>query len=137
MLAEAFDRMPHAGAMRLLGQIDHADAHTIRATAKDHAGADYPLRVDGVLFTAALTELGAQTAAAHVSLFATERQHTGLVLALRKVTLAAPLVTSPGRLIVSATQETSLESAAEYVFEVMQDGDRLISGRVLLSIQAE
>ena len=67
-LETALARMPHRGAMRLIAGIVTADERAITCHTTDHRDPTYPLRLDGVLHTATLTELGAQAAAAHASL---------------------------------------------------------------------
>ncbi|MEL7088565.1 MAG: phosphotransferase, partial [Planctomycetota bacterium] len=73
--------MPHKGPMQLIGAITHMDDNTIHAEPTDHTAPDFPLRIDGKLYTSALVELGAQAAAAHASIHGVGGAHAGLVLA--------------------------------------------------------
>jgi predicted hotdog family 3-hydroxylacyl-ACP dehydratase len=134
MLPDALERMPHAGAMRLIAAIEAADATHIRCRAADHVASDYPLRLDGVLFAAALVELGAQAAAAHASVFGLDAAHTGLVLAISDLALLRDRVEHPEPLLASAERLHQLGGAAAYRFAVSQGGAPLVTGEVLLSM---
>jgi predicted hotdog family 3-hydroxylacyl-ACP dehydratase len=135
MLSDAFARMPHAGQMRLIEEIVSADAHAIHCTARDHREASYPLRVDGVLYNCALVELGAQAAAAHISLFGIGGAHTGLALALGDVEVFVDRVTGSAKLTVRAEQLQALDDSARYRFEVIDGAGPVIAGNVLLSLK--
>ena len=134
MLAEALARMPHAGAMRLIEAIEAADGTRIHARATDHAAPDYPLRLGGVLYAAALVELGAQAAAAHASLFGMGAAHAGLVLAIGDLALHRDRVDDPTPLGITAERLDQLDSAAAYRFAVIQAAAPVIGGEILLSI---
>jgi predicted hotdog family 3-hydroxylacyl-ACP dehydratase len=134
MLADALARMPHAGAMRLIAAIEHADATGIRALATDHSAAGHPLRLDGVLHAAALVELGAQAAAAHASLFGMDAAHTGLVLAIGDLALHRDRVEDAEPLRMTAERVHQLDTAAAYRFSVTQGAAMLVTGEILLSM---
>jgi len=129
--------MPHAGKMRLIGEIVSADADQILCIAHDHSCASYPLRLDGVLHACALAELGAQAAAAHISLTGIGGTHTGLVLALSNVEVFRDRVEDDVPLSVRGACRHSHEDAASYRFEVMDGAGTIIAGDVLLSLQRE
>lgn len=135
MLAEALDRMPHRGAMRLITEIEQADETVIACRADGHAAHDYPLRLGGVLYTAALVELGAQAAAAHASLFGLGQAHMGLVLTVSDVAFHGDRINSPAPLRITGTRVEMLSLAACYRFEVGQGETLLASGSVLLSME--
>jgi predicted hotdog family 3-hydroxylacyl-ACP dehydratase len=132
---EAFKRMPHAGPMRLIDQIVSADASEILCVARDHGIASYPLRFDGALHPCALVELGAQAAAAHMSLFGIGGAHTGLVLALQNVEVSVDRIADDAPLTVRAKQCQMLDDAARYQFEVIDGTGTVVTGEVLLSLQ--
>jgi predicted hotdog family 3-hydroxylacyl-ACP dehydratase len=134
MLAEAQARMPHSGAMQLIAVIESADASSIRCCATDHSAADYPLRLDGVLYAAALVELGAQAAAAHASLFGMDAAHTGLVLAIGDLALHRDRIEAAAPLSMAAERVHRLDTAATYRFSVTQGATALVTGEVLLSM---
>jgi predicted hotdog family 3-hydroxylacyl-ACP dehydratase len=136
MLAEALARMPHSGAMRLIADIEYADEDGIRCKATDHAAPGYPLRLGGVLYAAALVELGAQAAAAHASLFGMGAAHTGLVLAIGDLALHRDRVDDPEPLGMAAQRLDQLDKAASYRFSVTQSAAPLVTGEILLSIIA-
>jgi predicted hotdog family 3-hydroxylacyl-ACP dehydratase len=135
MLRDAFERMPHAGPMRLIDKIVSADASKILCIARDHSVASYPLRLDGVLHACTLVELGAQAAAAHTSLFGSGGAHTGLVLALSSVEVFVDRVADDAPLTVRAEQRQALDDAARYHFEVTDGTGTVVAGDVLLSLQ--
>ena len=135
MLAEALDRMPHRGAMRLITGIDRADETVIACHADGHMALDYPLRLGGVLYTASLLELGAQAAAAHASLHGLGQAHMGLVLSISDVEFNGDRVENPAPLNVTGTRVEMLALAASYRFEVRQEDTLLVSGNVLLSME--
>ncbi len=134
MLAEALSRMPHAGAMRLIAAIESADATRIECRASDHAAPDYPLRLNGVLYAAALVELGAQAAAAHASVFGMGAAHAGLVLAIGDLALHRDRSSDPRPLCMTAERLDRIDSAAAYRFGVSQAGAPIVNGELLLSM---
>lgn len=136
MLAEALARMPHSGAMRLIDAIEAADPDRIRCRATRHAAPDYPLRLDGVLYAAALVELGAQAAAAHASLFGLGAAHTGLVLAIGDLVLHRNRIDDPRPLQMAAERVNQIDGAAAYRFSVAQEGEPIVAGEILLSMVA-
>lgn len=135
MLGRALARMPHAGRMRLIGEIVSADARTIRCLATDHRAPSHPLRFGGRLFSCALVELGAQAAAAHTSLFGIGSAHAGLMLSLTDVVVGPDLVATDERLAVRAELLESLDAMARYRFEVTAGGERLVAADVMLAMQ--
>ncbi len=134
MLLEALARMPHAGPMRLIAAIEAADEDRIRARATEHAAMDYPLRLDGVLYAAALVELGAQAAAVHASVFGMGAAHTGLVLAIGDLVLHRDRIETSAPLRITAERLDQLDSAAAYRLAVTQGHAPVVTGEILLSI---
>jgi len=127
--------MPHAGRMRLIERIVSVGADTIHCVAADHRDPDYPLRLDGVLYGASLVEIGAQAAAAHVSLHGVEGAHTGLVLAISNAEILQDRVAGGGPLEVRAWRIQARDDAASYRFEVRDGSAILVAADVLLSLQ--
>ena len=136
MTGDALSRMPHKGAMLLLASVEAMDAETIRCKARNHCGADYPLRVEGDLMTLSLVELGAQAAAAHASMHGIGGAHTGLLLSLRKVTAKTLTVADSPPLTVEATRVTSGPMGACYTFRVLDGTAELLTGEAILSMEA-
>lgn len=135
MLSEALERMPHAGRMRLIAAVEHADGSVIRCLARDHSGADYPLRLGGILYAASLVELGAQAAAAHASVFGVGAAHTGLVLTIGDLSLSRESVDRPQPLRMTAERLRELDLAVGYRFGVAQEGAMIAEGELLLSMR--
>ncbi|MEM7526920.1 MAG: phosphotransferase [Pseudomonadota bacterium] len=135
-LAIGLDRMPHKGPMRLIDRIVAADETTIQCIAKDHQGADYPLRLSGALMTVSLVELGAQAAAAHVSLVAIDGHHTGLLLSLAAVEVLGETVhEDPERLQVEATRLAFGEQGAKYRFIVSAAERSILQGEAMMRME--
>lgn len=138
-LDEALDRMPHRGAMRLLEAIEAVSETEIICRARAHGAADYPLRLEGHLEPLALTELGAQAAAAHASLYGMGAAHTGLVLSLSGIDIRQDTVPDGGNLTICAERIRALDAAASYRFTVLAakaggDATEVLTGEVLLSM---
>lgn len=127
--------MPHRGRMRLIESVHDSCTNRIVCVARDHRGADHPLRLRGRLFSATLTELGAQAAALHASIHAIAGAHSGMVLALRDVTILRPQPAGCGRLHVLAEKQAVIGEMAVYGFEVREEEALLIKGDVMLSIK--
>lgn len=132
---EAFARMPHTGAMRLIAEILAADPDRVHCRATDHRAPTYPLRIDGVLHAAALIELGAQAAAVHASHYAVGAAHTGLVLALGNVALFRDTVGATDRLDARAERIAAHDDAATYRFSVGDRDGPIVTGDLLLSMR--
>jgi predicted hotdog family 3-hydroxylacyl-ACP dehydratase len=66
--AEAYERIPHDGAMRLLGGAVSWNATSIRCSATSHTDPANPLRDNGVLSAVHALEYAAQAVALHASL---------------------------------------------------------------------
>lgn len=133
----AFQRMPHRGAMLLLASVERSDETSIACTARDHRGADYPLRRRGLLAAACLAELGAQTAAAHASLTAIEGAHVGLLLGLsglERGNCSPDKASAPLR--IDAERLPDGGGAARYRFRVSGPEGDVLAGEALLRMQA-
>ena len=135
MLHEALARMPHHGDMRLIEHVASAGPDDIHCIARPVDGDDYPLRLNGVLYGVALAELGAQTAAAHASLFGIGTAHMGLVLSFSGLDVHCDVVRGPGPVEIRAERIATTDEAASYRFRVMAGEETIVSGDALLSIR--
>jgi len=137
-LERALDRMPHKGAMRLIERIVSADKSQIHCIAASHASDDYPLRLHARLFSVSLVELGAQTAAAHASLFDVKGHHTGLLIALQGVEILRHEVRETRKnLEIFAKQLHFDANGAIYGFRVSGEFGDLVKGRAILKMKGE
>jgi predicted hotdog family 3-hydroxylacyl-ACP dehydratase len=133
--ADWIERIPHAGAMRLLDVVhDWNDKH-IHARGERHLAHDHPLRSDGGLHAVHLAEYGAQAVAVHAALMAAARGETrtrqGRLVSLRDVQLMAEYVDlAAAPLDVRAECLIADERGAQYAFKVEQRAQVLASGRV-------
>lgn len=119
--------------MQLIEVIEQLETDTIRCLSVGHTSAAYPLRINGVLYTAALLELGAQAAAAHASIHGMGGAHAGLVLAANNVKTSCTRVNAE-RLMIEADLLESMDGAARYRFTV-SDASPLIEGVLLLTMR--
>lgn len=133
----ALDCMPQKGLMLLIDEILEADETSISCRARDHRSANYPLRVAGHLMPVALTEIGAQAAAAHASLFGVGGHHTGLLLALHQVeVLRSAKDPLEHTLTVDAEQLFLDENGARYRFAVRDQAGDVLRGEAMLMMRA-
>ncbi|MEM7057554.1 MAG: hypothetical protein AAF557_08190 [Pseudomonadota bacterium] len=126
--------MPHKGPMQLIKTITKMDEGSIHAEPTDHMNPDFPLRLDGMLYTSALVELGAQAAAAHASIHGVGGAHAGLVLAVSNVVLHTQEAPE-APLQVQAQRVAGMDQSARYTFQVSTRGEPLAEGELLLSMQ--
>ncbi|MEP2717956.1 hypothetical protein [Pseudophaeobacter sp.] len=132
------ERMPHKGAMRLIERIISVSETEIHCLGVPHDKADYPLRLNGVLYTANLVELGAQAAAAHASTGELKGNHTGLLIGLQNVNLmTSTVIDCSDTLHITARQLHFDGNGALYDFEVGSQGQKCIEGRATLKMQGE
>lgn len=136
----ALERMPQKGPMLLIERVCAIDEDSIRCVAKDHRDADHPLRIEGVLETASLVELGAQAAAAHASQHGIGGRHSGLLLSLQGVEILA----EPGAsaldhapLDVVAERRDVLDGAARYRFTVLAEDRPVLQGEAVMQMRGE
>ncbi len=126
--------LPHQGGMSLLDAIVAWDETRVRATTGRHRAADHPLRSNGELPAVCGIEYGAQAAAAHGALCASEPSGTGFLAAVRSVRLnARRLDDIAGDLEVEAEQLGASGSGVVYSFTVSGDGRVLVAGRVTVA----
>lgn len=134
---DAIDRMPQKGKMLLIEDVLRVDEASIACRARDHRCGNYPLRLNGRLFSVSLVELGAQAAAAHASLFGVGGHHAGLLLSLRDVHISEDDADRlDQRLEASAERIHFDEGGARYRFAVSSGPHEILQGEALLMMQA-
>ncbi|MFV0475480.1 MAG: hypothetical protein ACK5MQ_14920 [Pikeienuella sp.] len=133
MTGDLLERMPQKGPMLLIERVVEIDADRIRCVARDHGGADYPLRVDGDLEPASLVELGAQAAAAHASAHGMGQRHAGLLLALHEVEILGDA--GEGPLDIQAECMFFEEGAARYRFTVGSSRAPVLRGEATMKMR--
>jgi len=135
-LDRALERMPHKGAMRLIERIVSADEAQIHCIGVNHACDNYPLRLDGRLFSVTLVELGAQATAAHASMFDIKGSHTGLLIALKNVEVVRhEVMETSDNLEIFASQLHFDANGAIYGFWVSDTRGKLVEGRAILKMK--
>jgi predicted hotdog family 3-hydroxylacyl-ACP dehydratase len=124
-------RIPHAGSMALIDSVVDWDATSIHAQASRLAPSEHPLVQSAGLHAVHLAEYGAQAAAVHGALLGEAAVRTGRLVGLRDIALAVEYVDlSAGPLDIRAQRLLADERAAQYAFEVAQQGTMLASGRL-------
>lgn len=124
--------------MRLIQKIVSANETSIQCAAVDHNNADFALRLEGVLYTATLAELGAQAAAAHASLFTIRQSHTGLLVGLQNLEPARHSIEDvPEPLSIVAEQLHADANGAIYRFCITGDDAELLTGQATLKMKGE
>lgn len=120
MLDAVYAKLPHAGAMRLIGQVLDWDQTSIRCATASHRSTANPLRRDGALAAAHAVEYAAQAAAVHGVLSGVLDGGPVLLLAaVRDLDLAvARLDTLPVPLAINARLEARAGVNASYAFHL-------------------
>lgn len=134
-MADALDRLPHKGAMSLIAAVTSIDTKHIVARAMPHGEPDYPLRINGILYSTALVELGAQAAAVHALLRRDDVAGAGLLLSLANVKVYVMEVEADGPLTIRGEALQAVDRAANYHFTVYDSSEPIIEGDLLLSME--
>ncbi len=135
---DGLNRMPHQGAMRLIKRVVIATDTHIHCVASDHNVNDYPLRLNGTLFSVTLVELGAQAAAVHTSLYNIANNHTGLLIGLKKVEFTKNVVGETSQnLDIYADQIHFDADVALYSFCVRSEEQEIVKGQAMLQMKVE
>jgi len=132
-------RLPHAGRMCLLEQLEHWDEGSITCTAISHRDADNPLRAHGQLHAVAGVEYAAQAMALHGSLLSSPDTPPaiGYLASVRNLVLHIEDLSSvSGDLRVTAHRLSGDASGFIYEFEIVAGGQRLLAGRAAAKLVA-
>lgn len=133
-LAAVYDRLPHAGGMRLLDQVLAWDAESIRCNTDSHRSLANPLRRDGGLAAAHAVEYAAQAAAVHGVLSgALDGAPVLLLAAVRGMELDLDRLDGlPGPLEVSARLVARAGANAIYRFTLGSGAEDCARGAITL-----
>ncbi len=134
---QLYSRLPHAGAMCLVGKLVTADHDSVRCSATSHHRADNPLRVGGVLLSVCALEYAAQAFALH-SLFVADEfgddapDRTRVFVALAKaVELHVDRLDDfSGELLIDGLVLLRQAHSVVYRFEVIAGEQILASGQI-------
>ena len=130
--------IPHAGAMRLIDQVDAATSEEIMCSSRTHLSSDNPLRVNGVLPASAAIEYAAQAMAAHAALANGGPPRRGfLVVASRVAWSKDRLDATNAALIIRARRLAAMAGGAQYAFSVSAGGEVEVTGTLTLQMEAE
>ncbi|MCU7889748.1 MAG: hypothetical protein KZQ59_17265 [Candidatus Thiodiazotropha sp. (ex Lucinoma aequizonata)] len=127
-------RLPHAGAMCLLGSIVSFDESSIRCVSNSHLNQDNPLRRTEGLSSINGIEYAAQAMALHSSLIQDlAADQTGYMSTLRNIKINQQwLDCHPTELIIDAHLLGSSFSGIIYDFILSTDQSEIISGRATI-----
>lgn len=132
-------RIPHQGAMCLLGRVTQWNATTIVCTASSHRALHNPLRAQGRLGAACGVEYAAQAMAVHGSLLAQAdgAPRVGYLASVRAVELRVPRLDDLlGDLRITAERITGDANNILYRFTVSADDQTLLTGRAAVVLDA-
>ncbi|MCP5267948.1 MAG: hotdog family protein [Zoogloeaceae bacterium] len=132
-------RIPHQGRMCLLDAVTEWSSEMIRCRASSHRDADNPLRAEGRLGAACGIEYAAQAMAVHGALLAESaaRPRQGYLASVRGVELLATRLDDiAGDLELHAERLSGDDNNVLYQFTVSGDGQRLLSGRAAVILDA-
>jgi predicted hotdog family 3-hydroxylacyl-ACP dehydratase len=134
--------IPHAGAMRLIDQVNSATEEQVVCSTLSHRSPDNPLRVNGALPASAAIEYAAQAMAVHAALTRGGPPRRGFLVVASGVTWTADrLDGTDAPLIVTATRLASMGDGAQYAFTVETAAEGVpavkVTGTLTLQLEAE
>ena len=130
--------IPHAGAMRLIDQVDAAASEEIVCSSRSHLSLDNPLRVNGMLPASAAIEYAAQAMAIHAAIIQGGPPRRGVLVVASGVTWSGDrLDATEAPVIVRATRLASMAGSAQYAFTVSAGTDVEVAGTLTLQLEAE
>lgn len=135
--SEICARIPHAGSMCLLQQVEHWDQTQIRCLAHSHLDPDNPLRNQGRLSTLTAIEYAGQAIALHGGLMqgTGARPRTGFLASVRNISLKQEHLDScSDALHIVAKRLAGDQQGYLYEFDVACGGQSLVSGRVMVKL---
>lgn len=129
--------VPQAGSMCLLHEVTQWDASSITCSAAA-AAAGHPLSREGALPAIAGCEYAAQATAVHGALVdGADSRRAGMLAKLMDVHLHRSSFAQDGiALNVRAELLGRIETGCLYAFEVAQDGQPVVSGRLIVALAA-
>lgn len=136
--AEAYRRIPHDGAMRLLDGVVSWDAAAIRCSATSHTDPANPLRDNGVLSCVHALEYAAQAVALHASLQQDDRERTSpelvYVASFRAVEMHSGALDEGerGSLDIDARRVAIVPNGWNYEFSVTSEALVLARGKMVV-----
>jgi predicted hotdog family 3-hydroxylacyl-ACP dehydratase len=139
---EICERLPHAGRMVLIDEIEEWDAEHIVARTAAHRDRANPLLVTGQLAAVCAVEFAAQAMAVHGNLLAhrteTSRPRLGFLASVRNVQMEVDRLDDiHGALTIEATRESGDDTRVLYGFQVRSGSRLLVSGRAAVVLDAD
>jgi predicted hotdog family 3-hydroxylacyl-ACP dehydratase len=135
---EILKLVPHAGSMCLIEQASSWDAKEIHCKAVSHRDPQNPLRRSGALSAVHIIEYGAQAAALHASLLATDAAHAnraGMLVSVRDCELSVERLDDLlDALQIRASREAGSAQALTYSFDVSHQDSKLGRGRLMIRL---
>jgi predicted hotdog family 3-hydroxylacyl-ACP dehydratase len=138
--AEIAQLIPHAGRMCLIDRVPSSDSDAIHCEADSHRDPEHPLRRGGALASVHLIEYGAQAAAIHAALHASDRQRVsagGWLVSVRDCELHVDRLDNlPQALEIRARREGASRDALAYSFAISHGGGEIGRGRLMIRLAA-
>lgn len=136
------ERLPHAGRMVLIDEIEEWDEEHIVARTAAHRDRANPLLVGGQLAAVCAVEFAAQAMAVHGNLLAhrstTSKPRVGFLASVRNVRMEVDRLDDVhGALTIEATRESGDDTRVLYGFEVRSGPRVLVSGRAAVVLDAD
>ncbi len=135
---EILKLMPHAGRMCLIERVSRWDLKEIHCEADSHREPEHPLRRMGALSAVHVIEYGAQAAAIHASILATQpapASRAGMLVSVRECELCVERLDDlPHALQICASREGASREALTYTFEVSHQDAWLGRGRLMIKL---
>jgi predicted hotdog family 3-hydroxylacyl-ACP dehydratase len=130
--------VPHAGSMCLIERASSWDPKQIHCEAISHRDPQNPLRRLGALSAVHIIEYGAQAAALHASLLATDAVHAnkaGMLVSVRDCELRVERLDDLlHALQIRASREAGSAEALTYSFEASHQDSKLGRGRLMIKL---
>ena len=132
------DLIPHRGTMSLLSEIVRFDEESITCRAVSHRDPAHPLREHGVLPALCAIEYAAQAMAVHGALVEPLSPRTGMLAAVRDVTLNAERLDDVADdLTLTARRLIGGQRQILYEFVVQAGQKELLRGRAAVVLAPE
>ena len=135
---EICEQLPHDGAMCLLDMVVSANDTEMICSASSHMDPENPLRINGKLFSVAGVEYAAQAVALHGRLRDVDIKFPpiiGFLASIRNLKIKHNYLDEhDDMLIIKAVQNTLIDDAVIYDFQLSCKDDVILSGRMMTKL---
>lgn len=138
---EICEQLPHNGAMCLLDKVISANESEMICSASSHLDPENPLRINGKLFSVAGIEYAAQAVALHGRLRDIDIKLPpiiGFLASIRNLKIKCNYLDEhDDALIIKAVQNTLIDDAVIYDFQLLCKDDVILTGRMMTKLMQE